>query len=63
MLGVRDEKGDQMKRKQPVQRVYDTGMQFANALRLLGKHEEANQVEVWVLEMVRLEEANNVRKN
>ena len=51
-----------MKRNQPAQRVYDTGMQFANALRLLGKHEEANQVEVWVLEVVRLEEANNVRR-
>lgn len=34
-------------------RLYTTGMQFADCLRLLGKHEESHEVEVWVLGMVR----------
>ena len=33
-------------------RLYTTGMQFADCLRLLGKHEESHEVEVWVLGMV-----------
>lgn len=34
-------------------RLYTIGMQFADCLRLLGKHEESHEVEVWVLSMVR----------
>jgi hypothetical protein len=36
-----------------VQRVYDTGMQFSNALRLVGLHEESTEVEAWVLSVVK----------
>jgi hypothetical protein len=32
-----------------VQRLYDLGMQLAHYMRLLGKHEEAHEVELWVL--------------
>lgn len=34
-------------------RLYNTGMQLADCLRLLGKHEESNQVEVWVLNFLK----------
>lgn len=33
-------------------KLYNAGMQLANALRLLGKHEEAHEIEMWVLAMV-----------
>ena len=33
--------------------VYQAGMQLANALRLIGKHEEAHDIEVWVLSLTR----------
>ena len=36
-----------------VQRLYDLGMQLAHYMRLLGKHEEAHEVEVWVLNLKR----------
>lgn len=39
-------------RPQKIQRVYDTGMQLANALRLVSMQEEANDLELWVLGMV-----------
>ena len=39
-----------------VQRLYDTGMQLAHYMRLLGKHEEAHEVEVWVLNLKREQE-------
>lgn len=34
-------------------RLYNTGMQLADCLRLLGKHKESNQVEVWVLNFLK----------
>ena len=34
---------------QGIKRVYNAGMALANQLRLLGKHDEAHQTEVWVL--------------
>lgn len=34
-------------------KVYTAGMQLANALRLAGKHEEANEIEIWVLALVK----------
>ena len=33
--------------------VYQAGMQLANALRLVGRHEDAHAVEVWVLSLTR----------
>ena len=42
-------------------RLYNTGMQLADCLRLLGKHEESAWVERWVLSLVReLKEPNSV---
>ena len=39
-------------------RLYTAGMNLADALRLLGKHDESHQIEVWVLALCReLEEA------
>jgi len=32
-----------------IKRVYTAGMHLAGELRLLGKHDEAHQIEVWVL--------------
>ncbi len=34
-----------------MENVYQAGMQLANALRLVGKHDEAHAIEVWVLEL------------
>ena len=34
---------------QDIKRVYNAGMALANQLRLVGKHDEAHQTEVWVL--------------
>jgi hypothetical protein len=36
-----------------MEKVYQAGMQLANALRLIGKHEEAHEIEVWVLDLTR----------
>ena len=33
--------------------VYQKGMQLAQALRLIGKHEDAHAIEVWVLELTK----------
>ena len=33
--------------------VYQTGMQLANALRLVGRHEDAHAIEVWVLALTK----------
>ncbi len=33
-------------------KLYTAGMQLANALRLLGKHEDAHDLELWVLGLV-----------
>ena len=33
--------------------VYYAGMQLANALRLVGRHEDAHAVEVWVLSLTK----------
>lgn len=38
--------------------VYQAGMQLAQALRLIGRHEDAHAVEVWVLSVTK--EPNNV---
>lgn len=35
--------------KREVQRVYDAGMQLAEALRKVGKDEEAVEMEIWIL--------------
>lgn len=32
-----------------IDRFYTTGMQLADCLRLMGKHNESHEVEVWVL--------------
>lgn len=34
-------------------RLYTTGMGVADCLRLLGKHDESNQVEVWLLNFLK----------
>lgn len=46
------EKPNNLGRTPRVQRVYDTGMQLSNALRLVGMHEESNDLEAWVLSVV-----------
>ena len=33
--------------------VYQKGMQLAQALRLIGNHEDAHAIEVWVLELTK----------
>ena len=33
--------------------VYHAGMQLANALRLVGKHEDAHAIELWVLKLTK----------
>jgi len=40
---------DKLITTQDVDRLYQTGMQFAHRLRLVGKHEEANEIEMWTL--------------
>jgi hypothetical protein len=40
---------DKVTDSQNVERLYQTGMQLAHYMRLLGKHEEAHEVELWVL--------------
>lgn len=42
-----------MKKPSPelIERLYTTGMHLADCLRLLGKHEESHQVELWVLSL------------
>jgi hypothetical protein len=42
-------------------RFYHSGMQLADCLRLMGKHDECRQVELWVLALCREIESNNVR--
>jgi hypothetical protein len=37
--------------EQDVKRVYTAGMNLANQLRLIGKHDEAHQIEVWILSL------------
>ena len=39
--------------EEAVKRFYNTGMQVADCLRLLGKHEESGEVERWVLSLVK----------
>ena len=34
---------------QDIKRVYTAGMHLAGELRLLSKHDEAHQIEVWIL--------------
>ena len=48
-----NEQRNNLGRTPRVQRVYDTGMQFSNALRLVGLHEESTEVEAWVLSVVK----------
>lgn len=48
---------DKVTRSHLVQRVYNSGMQLADALRLLGKHEESHEIEVWVLNLKAQEES------
>ena len=36
-----------------VERLYTTGMQLADCLRLLGDHEAAHETELWVLALVK----------
>jgi hypothetical protein len=38
-----------MTNEETIQRLYTTGMQFAGMLRLVGRHEEAHEMELWVL--------------
>ena len=38
--------------------VYQAGMQLANALRLVGKHDDAHAIEVWVLELTKTKETS-----
>ena len=40
-------------------RFYNTGMQLADCLRLLGKHEESRWIERWVLAHMQALKANN----
>ena len=42
-----------LKLEKAMDNVYQAGMQLANALRLIGKHEEAHDIEVWVLSLTR----------
>jgi hypothetical protein len=42
---------DKLITAQDVDRLYQTGMQFAHRLRVIGKHEEANDIEMWALEL------------
>lgn len=44
-----------------VDRLYQTGMQLADCLRLLGQHDASHDTEVWVLALVKEMKANNVR--
>lgn len=40
--------------------VYHAGMQLANALRLVGRHEDAHAVELWVLELTKGNQNENL---
>ena len=43
---------------QDIKRVYNAGMALANQLRLIGKHDESHQIEVWTLALCKeLEES------
>lgn len=44
-----------------VDRLYTTGMQLADCLRLLGQHDASHDTELWILAMVQEMKANNVR--
>ncbi len=44
---------DKMTNSHYAEMAYQAGMQLANALRLLGKHEESHEIEVWVLNLTR----------
>lgn len=50
---------------QLIDRLYATGMQLADCLRLLGEHETAHDTELWILalvqEMKESVQTNNVR--
>jgi hypothetical protein len=48
-LAESDNGNDKLITTQDVDRLYQTGMQFAHRLRLVGKHEEANEIEIWTL--------------
>jgi hypothetical protein len=37
--------------EQDIKYVYTAGMNLANKLRLTGQHEEANQIEIWILSL------------
>jgi hypothetical protein len=50
-LAESDNGNDKLITTQDVDRLYQTGMQFAHRLRLVGKHEEANEIEMWTLEL------------
>lgn len=43
---------DTMTIRHRVKNVYHAGMQLAEALRKLQMHEEANEIEIWVLKVV-----------
>jgi len=42
-----------MSEAEKAENAYQAGMQLANALRLMGKHDEAHRIEVWVLDLTR----------
>lgn len=44
-----------------IDRLYNTGMQLADCLRLLGEHDASHDTEMWVLALVEEMKANNVR--
>jgi hypothetical protein len=44
-----------------IERLYTTGMQLADCLRLLGEHDASHDTELWILAMVQEMKANNVR--
>ena len=44
-----------------IDRLYNTGMQLADCLRLLGEHDASHDTEMWVLALVVEMKANNVR--
>lgn len=37
-------------KREVLQRMYNSGMAVADCLRLLGRHEESHQVELWVID-------------
>lgn len=40
-----------MTSKQQADRLYDTGMAFAGELRLIGEHDAAHEIEVFILDI------------